>query len=98
MLSLWSRSHEALADICQIPASQNTVAQVFGEKPVEPPNDVGDGAMIDANYLTTLLGIEAGGQHRRVDEPQASQPGCDVHRSHPGKSARNILNLAETSP
>ena len=47
---------------------QDTVAQVFGQEPVEPRDHIGDAAVIDSDYLPQLFGIEALGQHRRVDE------------------------------
>jgi len=47
---------------------QHAVSQVFGEEPVEPTDRLGEAAMIGTDHRAVLFGIEARGQHRRIDE------------------------------
>jgi hypothetical protein len=43
---------------------KDAVAHVFCDKPAKPDQNLGDGAMIRADDLTQILGVEAGGQRR----------------------------------
>jgi hypothetical protein len=46
---------------------QDAVAHIFGDKALEAPDDLGDGAMIGADHLPQILGIELRREFRRAD-------------------------------
>jgi hypothetical protein len=48
--------------------NQDTVAHVFGDKPREAADRVGDGAVIGADNLAQILGVEARRERGRADE------------------------------
>jgi hypothetical protein len=41
---------------------QHPVAHVFGDEPLKPSDHLGDGAMVGANDVAQIFGIETGGQ------------------------------------
>jgi len=47
---------------------ENAVAHVFGDKAVEPGNDLGDRAVIRADDLAQILGIEPRRERGRADK------------------------------
>ena len=47
---------------------QNSVAHVLGDKPGEARDRIGDAAVIGADNLSQILGIEALRQRRRADQ------------------------------
>jgi len=47
---------------------QHSVAHVFGDKAGEPGDRVGDRAVIRADHLAQILGVEAPGQRRRANQ------------------------------
>src|SRR6516165_1721125 len=47
---------------------QHPVAHVFGDEPIEPCDDLGDGTMIGANDVAQILEVETRGQGCRPDE------------------------------
>ena len=47
---------------------QHPVAHVFGDEPVEPSNDLGDGTMVGADEVAQILGVETRGQRCGPDE------------------------------
>jgi len=47
---------------------QDPVAHVFRDKPVEAPDNLGDGAVIRADDLAQILRIEPRGERGRADE------------------------------
>ena len=47
--------------------NQDTVAHVFGDKPRAAADRVGDGAVIGADNLAKILGVEAGRERGRAD-------------------------------
>ena len=47
---------------------QNPVAHVLGDKTVEAPDDIGDGAVIRGDDLAQILGIKPRGKRRRTDQ------------------------------
>jgi hypothetical protein len=65
---------------------QHTVAHVLGDKPIEPGDDLGDGAMIRADDLAQILGIEPGRERGRADE--IAEHHCELPplRFHPHPS------------
>jgi hypothetical protein len=48
--------------------NQHAVAHILGNKAAKAGDGVGDAAMIGADDLAQILGIEAGGQRRRTDQ------------------------------
>ena len=60
---------------------QHAVAHVFGDKAIEPGDDLGDGAVIRADDLAQILGIEPRGERRRADQI------AEHHRQLPPLSA-----------
>ena len=48
--------------------NQHAVAHVLGDKPAKAADGVGDAAMIGADDLAQILGIEARRQRRRADQ------------------------------
>jgi len=48
--------------------NQHAVAHVLGDKTAEAADRVGDTAMVDADDLAQILGIEARGQRRRTNQ------------------------------
>jgi hypothetical protein len=47
--------------------NENAVSHVLGDKAVEPGDHLSDGAVIRADDLAQILGIEAGGERGRAD-------------------------------
>ena len=47
---------------------EHAVAHILGDKPVEAPDDLGDGAMIDGDDLAIILGIETRRELGRADQ------------------------------
>ena len=69
---------------------QNAVAHVLGDKPIEAPDDVGDGAMIRADHLAQILGIEPCRERGRTDqiaEHHRQLPTLGIH-PHPSPRRR----------
>jgi len=48
--------------------NEHPVAHILGDKTAKAGDGVGDTAMIGADDLAQILGIEAGGQRRRTDQ------------------------------
>jgi hypothetical protein len=48
--------------------NEHAVAHILRDKPVETPDDIRDGAMIGADHLPQILGIEPRGQRGRADK------------------------------
>jgi hypothetical protein len=47
---------------------QHAVAHIFGDKTAKAAHGVGDAAVVGADDVTQILGIEAGGQRRRTNQ------------------------------
>ena len=68
---------------------ENTVPHVLGDKPVEAPDDIGNGAVIGGDDLVQILGIEPRGERSRTDqiaEHHAELPALGAYRT-----GRNLL-------
>jgi len=48
--------------------NQHAVAHILGDKTAKAADGVGDAAVVGADDLTQILGIEARGQRRRADQ------------------------------
>jgi hypothetical protein len=50
--------------------SEHAIAHVLGDKPTGAFDDLGDRAMVGADYLAQILGVEPGRQRGRADQSQ----------------------------
>jgi hypothetical protein len=63
--------------------NQHAVAHVFGDKAVEPDDDLGDGAVIGGDDLAQILGIEPRRERGRADQI------AEHHRKLPALGSRS---------
>jgi hypothetical protein len=47
---------------------QHAIAHILGDKAAKASDGVGDAAMVGADDLAQILGVEAGGQRRRTNQ------------------------------
>jgi hypothetical protein len=76
--------------------NQHPVAHILGDKAAKAGDGVGDAAMIGADDLAQILGIEAGGQRRRTDQiaehdGQLPPLGLGPHPSLPRPRGRVVM-------
>ena len=71
---------------------QHAVAHVFGDKAAKAADGVGDAAVVGADDLAQILGIEARRQRRRTDqiaEHQRQLPPLSLRRGRRGRRFGN---------